>query len=82
MPSASKFIKLVTRGSDRMARTPAGEAVKVQVYELAKTELKPEITALEAQGLEGEVLDQSVGKLIVVERQMGSTRFELVTSCL
>lgn len=70
-----KIYKAGNRGSDRMTRTQAAEAVKVQAYELAKKELKPEITALEAQGLEGEVLDQSVGKLIATKEKGEGFRY-------
>ena len=48
-----KIYKAGNKGSDRMTRSQVAEKIATRVYELAKSELKQEISKLEKQGLRG-----------------------------
>ncbi|OUL24251.1 hypothetical protein BV372_28890 [Nostoc sp. T09] len=59
-----KTYKAGNKGSDRMTRTQVAEKIAIRAYELAKNELKQEISKLETQGFRGEELDWKVDTLI------------------
>ncbi|BAY20691.1 integrase, catalytic region [Calothrix sp. NIES-2100] len=59
-----KTYKARNKGSDRMTRTQVAEKIAIRAYELAKNELKQEISKLETQGFRGEELDWKVDTLI------------------
>jgi len=72
---AIKIFKAGNKGKNTLARHKVVERIEIRAYELAKLELKPEITELENRGSSGADLDWEVQQLIETKQESGGFEF-------